>query len=330
VFIRTFVRILSEASAPSQVAQPLLCFTTQLTHLDNPDSMKVLLSLIVLFSFAAFAQQVPSAITTDPAPDKASPAAMEELLVPSHGSNLNGLIYIAAGAQPHPTVVLLHGFPGYEQNLDFAQAIRRAGWNVLFFHYRGAWGSPGTFSFSHATEDSQAAVQFLRDARVAKKYRVDPSTIVVIGHSMGGFMAAQTAANDPQIAGAILLAAWNIGLHFQTLTPESESAMRKELFSPEELGPLAGCTGESLFQEGKAHAKDWNLVDLAPKLKSRPVLVVSTNDELRAEDEALAEATRKAGSSQVTLEHMDTDHPFSDHRIALETAVLAWLGQFRK
>jgi pimeloyl-ACP methyl ester carboxylesterase len=56
---------------------------------------------------------------------------------------MNALFYLAGGPGPHPTIVLLHGFPGNEQNLDLAQSIRRAGWNVLTLHYRGAWGSPG-------------------------------------------------------------------------------------------------------------------------------------------------------------------------------------------
>ena len=42
----------------------------------------------------------------------------------------------------------MHGLPGNERNLDLAQAIRRAGWDVLTFTYRGAWGSPGDFSIS--------------------------------------------------------------------------------------------------------------------------------------------------------------------------------------
>ena len=50
-------------------------------------------------------------------------------------------------------VLLLHGFPGNERNLDLAQALRRAGWTVVFFHYRGAWGSGGDFSFAHVLED---------------------------------------------------------------------------------------------------------------------------------------------------------------------------------
>lgn len=63
---------------------------------------------------------------------------------------MSGLIYIASGAGPHPTVILLHGYPGNEKNLDLAQSLRREGWNVLFFHYRGAWGSEGEFSLTGA------------------------------------------------------------------------------------------------------------------------------------------------------------------------------------
>jgi pimeloyl-ACP methyl ester carboxylesterase len=55
---------------------------------------------------------------------------------------LNAVLYIAAGEGPHPNVLLLHGLPGNEQNIDLAQSMRRAGWNVLTFHYRGSWGGP--------------------------------------------------------------------------------------------------------------------------------------------------------------------------------------------
>jgi len=73
-------------------------------------------------------------------------AAMQTMQIPSHGVLLNALVYIAAGAGPHPAVILLHGFPGNERNLDLAQDMRRAGWDVLYFNYRGAWGTPGDFS----------------------------------------------------------------------------------------------------------------------------------------------------------------------------------------
>ena len=78
---------------------------------------------------------------------------MQSFQIPSHGALINAFVYVAAGDGPHPLVVLLHGFPGNERNLDLAQDIRRAGWDVLYFDYRGSWGSPGDFSFSHSIEE---------------------------------------------------------------------------------------------------------------------------------------------------------------------------------
>lgn len=39
------------------------------------------------------------------------------------------VIYIASGAGPHPTVLMLHGFPSNEKNLDLTTAywLRRWG-----------------------------------------------------------------------------------------------------------------------------------------------------------------------------------------------------------
>ena len=102
------------------------------------------------------------ATETSPTYDTEFPPALNELNFQSHGKRLNGLIYLAEGPGPHPTVLLLHGFPGNEKNLDLAQDLRADGFNVLFFHYRGAWGSEGTFSFTHVIEDVAAATAFLR------------------------------------------------------------------------------------------------------------------------------------------------------------------------
>src|SRR6266436_1598048 len=103
-------------------------------------------------------QLIPPAVISDPAPDSVHPPRSAQALVPSHGLGMNALFYLAGGVGPHPTIVLLHGFPGNEQNLDLAQSIRRAGWNVLYFHYRGSWGSEGDFSFSNAMQDTLAAI----------------------------------------------------------------------------------------------------------------------------------------------------------------------------
>ena len=131
------------------------------------------IAVLALFSLMlaslSCAQQTPSAITSDPAPVKDFPPTMDSPDIMSHGSRLNAIIYVAAGSEAHGTVLLMHGFTGNEQNLDLAYVIRRAGWNVLFSHYRGSWGSTGTFSFSNALEDTQAALDFARDPANAKR-----------------------------------------------------------------------------------------------------------------------------------------------------------------
>src|SRR5688500_1572269 len=108
--------------------------------------------------------------TEDPERDEAHPARNRQLLVPSHGVAMNALFLLAAGEGPKPTKLLLHGLPGNEQNLDLAQAVRRKGWNVLTLHYRGSWGSPGTFSIAGAIEDAEAAMALLRSDAAAAEY----------------------------------------------------------------------------------------------------------------------------------------------------------------
>lgn len=277
-------------------------------------------SLLLFIAAPALAQQIPSAITTDPPPDKDFPTATEAPDIQSHGARLNAVFFIASGQGPHPVVVLLHGFPGNEKNLDLAYTLRRAGWNVLVPHYRGAWGSSGSFSFSNAIEDTHASVAFLRDPANAKKYRTDPHRIVVIGHSMGGFMAADAAAHDPDISALCMISAWDIGA--AVVRPETPQG--KALFK-EASTRLAGTTPQGMLQEAKANAANWNYLDWAPLLKSRPVLVVESHDNTVADNKAFAAAMHKVGADRLTEKYLETDHSYTDHRIALQTAILNWL-----
>ncbi|HEU5413769.1 MAG TPA: hypothetical protein VFW31_08435, partial [Candidatus Angelobacter sp.] len=78
-------------------------------------------ALVVVLGVAAAAQNN----TRKPLADV--PASTVQMIVPSHGSMLLGIFYLAAGAQEHPTAIILHGFPGFEQNLDIAQVLRAHG-----------------------------------------------------------------------------------------------------------------------------------------------------------------------------------------------------------
>lgn len=283
--------------------------------------------LALAVSVAAASTAFVAASAQAPASDR---AAMTSFQLPSHGALLNAFVYIAAGAGPHPVVILLHGFPGNEKNLDLAQDIRRAGWDVLYFNYRGSWGSPGDFSFTHSFEDSAAAVSYLRQPEVAKKLRLDPSRIVIIGHSMGGLMAVHTGAGDAGLLGVGLISAADMAGRIPAQLPEAAIPVATQrtatALANEGMAPLAGCTPESLATELIANRVAWGFAAQAPALNHVPLLVVSSDDGLAPADNALADAAAKAGNTKVVKVHFATDHAYSDKRLELSKTVLDWLG----
>jgi pimeloyl-ACP methyl ester carboxylesterase len=282
------------------------------------------------FASAARAPKVLDPALTDPAPDAAHPAANNQLLVPSAGVGMNALFMLASGSEAKPTLLLLHGLPGNERNLDLAQAVRRSGWNVLTFTYRGAWGSPGAFSIAHAVEDAAAAMAYLQQPNVAAKYRVDTDRIVVGGHSMGAFAAAQYAATHNDAAAVLLIDAWNVGA--DGVSVRGDEAKRAELVAQfDDLGnSLVGADAQSLANEVEHSPEAWNLLTLAPALKRYPVLLVWADRGIADQNQTLAAAIRKAGAKQLTTTHFPSDHAFSDHRIALSRAVVAWLERWSR
>jgi uncharacterized protein len=266
------------------------------------------------------AQNVPSAIFTDAPADPVHPAAMGVLHIPSHGVSINGIIYIPSGAGPHPTIVICHGFPGNEKNLDLAQVLRRAGWNAVTFNYRGSWGSPGSFRFAQNLEDADAVLAFLRNPANASKLGVDTKRIVLAGHSMGGWVTVLTAAHDHGLAGAILISAADMGLMGET---EHEKLVA---LTADNMEALAGCSPESLASELAQNAKAFQFANAVDGLKGIPLLVLSANDGLAPHTDALVHALEAKGDKNIKAIHVATDHGWSDHRIFLESAVLEWLS----
>jgi pimeloyl-ACP methyl ester carboxylesterase len=238
---------------------------------------------------------------------------------------MNAVLYTAAGAGPHPAIVLFHGFPGNEQNLDLAQAIRRAGFTVLTLHYRGAWGSPGVFTFTHALEDADAAVAWMRDPATVTKYNLDPRRIFVGGHSMGGLMAASAASHEPKVAGLVMISAWDVGGEAPHFSDPDYRKKRIDEEMRDEVIPLAGATPDALMDEALANAAKWDFTDYAATLKARPALLITAEDGTLDASTHLAANLRGAGDADVSETHMGTDHSYSDHRIALESVVVRWL-----
>ena len=265
-------------------------------------------------------QQAPRAVYRDPPHDTRHPARMELLHIPSADVKINGVAYLAAGAGSHPTFVLLHGLPGNEKNLDLAQAVRRAGWNAITFNYRGSWGSPGVFRFAQNLEDANAVLAYLRDPANAARLGVDTTRLVIAGHSMGGWVTVHTAAHDHGLRGAVLISAADMGRSGTQPRANVVALMADNMES------LAGVTAASMADEAIAHSAEWRFDRAYDGLAKVPLLVITSDDGLAPVNDALVEAVRARGNARVTTAHFATDHSYSDRRIALESAVIRWLG----
>jgi pimeloyl-ACP methyl ester carboxylesterase len=285
--------------------------------------------LAILLASPAAAQPIPSAVIGDPPADMAHPAALAAVVIPSSGVGLNAVMYTAAGAGKHPTLLLLHGFPGNEQNLDLAQAARRAGWNVLTFHYRGSWGSGGTFSFAHCAEDAATVLAWLRQPDVVARFGIDTTRIAVAGHSMGGIMAARVAADDPGVVGAFLM------------DPADFAAIGRSFVDPKaregflvgevrgDMPPLAGTSEDAIMDEVARAETRFDLVAAMPALAGRPLALIGATRGIGALSIPASAAARAAGAKHLQAETLATDHSFSDMRIGLASRLVTWLAQFR-
>src|SRR6185295_17589607 len=147
------------------------------------------------------------------------------------------------------------------------------------------------------------------------------------GHSMGGFAAARYAAAHQDVAGVVLIDAWNVGADGKDLRAHPEMRAAAIAGLGDDFGnSLAGTDPAHLAAEIERHADDWDLLALAPALATQPALVIGATYGGGAPNKALADAIRVQGKGKGKVSSMtlDSDHSFADHRIALSAAVVDW------
>jgi pimeloyl-ACP methyl ester carboxylesterase len=251
------------------------------------------------------------------------PPSVVELSFDSFGSELNGHLYQANGQGPHPTIIMLHGLPGNEKNLDLAQSMRRAGFNVLFFHYRGAWGSEGYYSFSNTIDDVGSALSFLRGEKATNEYRVDANNLILLGHSMGGFSALQASARDQSIQCTVGIAAANFGTRVA-----SEEALLGLANYTETVGPL-NVQKNTIADDIRNNKKAFDVHNLAPKLSGKSILLIAGDaDTVLPPDtihKPMVSAFKQNKRIKLTDKVITGDHSFSWSRFELADNVIKWL-----
>lgn len=284
----------------------------------------MVLALVLPISTASYAQDP---VHSDPLEiDRTAPPGLVELTVPSGGHDMVGHLYTANGPGPHATVVMLHGFPGNEKNLDLAQALRRAGFNTLYFHYRGAWGSGGTYSAQHVIEDAHAALAYVRAQGKAGKFRIDPARVSLFGHSLGGFNAIITGADDKDVRCTVAAAPADLVPFVKVATSDVVSGTDAE-------APVPGLDGYSfadLVRETKENAATFSLVPRMAAFGGRALMIVSGDKDNVVPLETqtpLAGAARAAGADPFVHAVLGADHSFSWGRFKFMDTVVPWMQQ---
>lgn len=255
-------------------------------------------------------------IYNDLKPDEFYPAAQVELQIKSSGSTMYGFAYTADGKGPHPSIVLLHGLPGNERNLDLAQNLRRAGINVIYFNYRGTWGSKGVFKFKNAIEDSRAVLDYLTDSLNKDRLKVDTGKIAFVGHSMGAGFALIAGLKDSRVKGVFAISVFNPFTLLQGADAEGNLiGLNEYLLS---LGML-NCNPNEFLNDILRDINQYDVEKMIANSK-KPIMVI---------DEHMNNSTFTNYNKSKTFEYKiwNTDHAFSNRRIALTKEIVNWMNK---
>ena len=281
-------------------------------------SIKFLLSSLLLVLTNAFAQSE-SIILNDLKWDMTSPASSTELFIPSGNSQIAGLIYNANGLQKHPTLLLLHGYPGNERNLDIAQVVRSREWNVIYFDYRGSWGSQGKFSFKNCVEDVVNVVAFCN--KYQDSLKIDTSNIVLFGHSMGGWVCLKALQELPTIKKGFALSTWNIGNDYKNVSTEKE--MLRLANDPNTGGKyfVLNASLKDLYTPVLQDKTYFNLLNDTKSLSDKQIIMIDEHEK----NSQLAEKIKESNKSYFDYSVWQTDHSFTNKRASLINKVLAFI-----
>lgn len=234
------------------------------------------------------------------------PASTDGVVLHSHGSRLLGTFFRAHANGPRPAVLLLHGIPGVEKNYDLAYALRDAGWHSFTFHYRGCWGSEGTYALPGILDDISAAADYL-----SQHPSVDARRLAGVGLSLGGWGVVMTAARDARLRAVVALN--------PLVDPRARPLAEAE--AAEFASMLNGIAPAEVQAQWAALTP---LPRVAPNLAGRPTMLLTGDaDALFGVDHQrpLAAAMPFAEWRRIS----GADHVFTEHRRILVRTVMDWL-----
>jgi len=249
----------------------------------------------------------------------------------SEGFKICGKLYPAMGEPRLPTVLLLQGFPGNEDDLlGLGERMSRHGINSLTFNYRGTHRSEGTFSLRSTLKDIQAALEYLRQEEVVRRFKIDTGKLVLGGYSYGGGMAFAYAANHPEIKRIFSIAGTDHGEFGREYMRNAEmremiDAMFEKLKFP--TGPVR-YSSEMPLEELIKNPAPYDLRLHAAALADRDLLLIGGWDDSNVTIEHHIVPLYRALvnlKAEVRIAAFQDNHVFSKCRDELTITLVDWM-----
>lgn len=130
-------------------------------------------------------------------------ARWKRVQIPYEGIQLEGYYLNVSGDDRGPTLLAHGGFDSTVEEMYFAvgEAARRYGWNCLIFEGPGQ-GAALRADYVRFRYDWEAVVTPVLDFTLGLR-GVDPDRVVLLGMSMGGYLAPRAAAFEPRLAACV-------------------------------------------------------------------------------------------------------------------------------
>jgi alpha/beta superfamily hydrolase len=254
-------------------------------------------------------------LNTDPivSSRKDSPKSIP-MIVKSGDNNILARILIAEGREVKPTIIFLHGNPGFEKNEETGQILRRAGYNTVFFSYSGTWGNKGFFGYNKSLEDVKSVIDYLCDN--AKSLRVNSEQIYLCGFSMGADIAILSTQYSSNIKGIISIDPWN---GFNALQQKSKKELQR-YSNNLEIRPCINIASGKAFVDEIINSEKMNLTTALNGYSNSMIHIFSKKKDM-LEFKKYCENLKE--QKMILLNAVD--HSFSDKRISLARTIYNWL-----
>lgn len=249
------------------------------------------------------------------------------VLIPGNRGKIFAQYYLPGGPYPKPAVILCHGIPGNERLFDFSVYFRERGFCTVNFHYSGSWGSEGNYSIPHCFEDTASVIEYVRKN---ENGWFDTENIFVVGHSLGGLMAAYAISTFPSVKGGALLAPYNVLADSMPIVTETGRGHLSEMFSTEtEDFWLKGFHREELIADILKEPERFDLAAYAEGLAKKPVFLATCKKDVFSKEKhggKLASAIGECSAdAPLVYREYDTDHGFNVQRNEVKKDVAEFL-----